>query len=306
MNRTTHCAAVFAVMLACLCAVNGRGADEQTSKPKAGEQQAKEGQPIEKKEEDKKAGDNRAVKKAKMAVQVMPPPSLIHADAPNDAMVQQWIQQYRPYLLTELNFIRQMCDLPKEQRPKIKAAGEAGLREAATKFAKTQQRRQGIDVSQFSPRTIIRQALEQALKETLTEEQMARYTAEAAARTAQHKRAVILSVVSRLEGALCLTGDQREEITKTLTSNWQDKWESWLTVHQYGDLYFPQVPDQNIVPCLNEQQRSVWSGFQKIVVNQNVGPAAQQLDDAEWWGDLPEKRAPEFLKALGDLFGGHR
>ena len=50
-----------------------------------------------------------------------------------DAQVQQWIpqftQQYQPVLMTELNFIRQMCDLKPEQRPKIKAVGEASVKE---------------------------------------------------------------------------------------------------------------------------------------------------------------------------------
>ena len=57
----------------------------------------------------------------------------------NDAMVQQWVQQFRPTLIAELNFVRQICDLTPGQRPTIRAAGETALVDAATQFARYQQ-----------------------------------------------------------------------------------------------------------------------------------------------------------------------
>ena len=70
------------------------------------------------------------------------------ADAQAEAQVKQWIpqftEQYRPILAAELNFIRQMCDLAPEQRPKIKAAGEAGVKEAARRMAELQGRQMRV------------------------------------------------------------------------------------------------------------------------------------------------------------------
>ncbi|MBC8114866.1 MAG: BON domain-containing protein, partial [Candidatus Saccharimonas sp.] len=188
-------------------------------------------------------------------------------NAQADAQLKQWIpqftEQFRPILTMELNFIRQMCDLTPEQRPKIKAAGEASVTEAARKMAEMQVRQMRVAVAQNSqpdPRRIIRDALAKVLKETLTPEQMAKYTEEATKRTALRKRAAILSVVALLDSTMCLTVEQRDKITESISSGWQDKWEQWLMMSAYGGQYFPMVPDQFVVTHLNAEQKSVWSG----------------------------------------------
>ncbi len=308
MTRATCRTTMLAVLMVCLSAITALADDPPAAtKDKADTQQAE----IEKSTKTVVPADLKAEEK-NMAKTVAAVKAAQQGAAQNDAMVQQWLQQFRPILQTELTFIRQMCDLAKEQRPKIKAAGEASLLDAAMKFAKSQQPGRvrvggAVANTQPEPRTIIREGLAQALKETLTPEQMARYTEEATARAAQHKRAAILSVVSRLDGLLCLTAEQREEISTALSSNWQDRWEQWLMMHQYGDQYFPLVPDQHVVAHLNDEQKSVWLALQKIEFGFFGGHFAQQPDDAEWWGDEPAKpEAPAALKALGRLLNGNR
>lgn len=229
----------------------------------------------------------------------------LNADNPQ---MQQWVgqftEQYRSLLGTELNFIRQMCDLTPEQRPKIKAAGEASVIEAARRMAALQVRQmRGIvrDNSQPNPRQIIRDALAVVLKETLTPEQMAKYTEEATQRTALRKRAAILSVVARLDSTMCLTAEQRDKLIQSISSNWQDKWEQWLMMSAYGDQYFPAIPDALVVAHLNAEQKSVWSGLQKIDFGfWNNGGALAENDG--WWGDEPAKADAPALQIR--VFGG--
>ena len=217
-------------------------------------------------------------------------------EAQIDAQVQQWIpqftQQYRPILTTELNFIRQVCDLTPEQRPKIKAAGEASLKEAALKMAELQagQMRGGFRPAneQPNPQRTIRESIAKALQETLTPEQMSKYKAEATQRTALRKRAAIRCVVARLDGTLCLTAEQRDKISQSITAGWQDKWEQWLMLSVYGDQYFPLVPDQHVVAHLDADQKSVWSGLQKVDFGYYGGGGIAAADDG-WWGDEPAK-----------------
>jgi len=38
-------------------------------------------------------------------------------------------------------------------------------------------------------------------------------------------------------------------------------------MHQYNGQYFPQVPDQYVVPHLNADQKLVWEGLQKVQIN---------------------------------------
>lgn len=220
-----------------------------------------------------------------------------------DAQVQQWIpqftQQYRPILMTELNFIRQMCDLKPEQRPKVKAAGEAAVTQVVRRMAEQQGRAMQQQVVNFverenaappDPRRFILDALAKALKETLTEEQMTKYTEESAKRTALRKRAAMQSAVALLDANLCLTVEQRNQITESVSAKWQTEWESWLMLSQYGGQYFPTIPDNLIVPHLNVEQKSVWNGFQKVSFGHWGGDGQEQQND-HWWGDEPAKGA---------------
>jgi hypothetical protein len=62
-------------------------------------------------------------------------------------------------------------------------------------------------------------------------------------------------------------------------------------LQNYGGQYFPQIPDPLIVKHLNENQKQVWSGLQKIEIGGmsiNRGEAAENDD---WWGD--EAAAPQ-------------
>ena len=69
-------------------------------------------------------------------------------------------------------------------------------------------------------------------------------------------------------------------------------------LHRYGGQYFPMIPDQHVVSHLNEEQRRVWEGLQKISLNNWSGAEAQVHDDDGWWGDEPAKPA----EAAGVLF----
>ena len=215
------------------------------------------------------------------------------AEAQNDALTKQFLVQFGPFLTEELGFIRLVCsDLSKEQRPKIKAAGQAGLKLAAKEMANFQNRRnQGIGIqakAQPEPRKMVREAVEKALNETLTAEQMVRYLREETVRKEQRKRAAILCVVSRLDGCLSLSADQREKIIDAISSHWEDKWEQWLMINVYGDQYFPEMPEQYVAPFLNPDQKSFWKGLQKINLGEWWGNNGQNPPSDGWWGDEPD------------------
>ena len=210
--------------------------------------------------------------------------------AVNAALEQQFLQQFRPILQSELEFVRKVCDLSVEQRPKIKTAGEDSLKEAATKVADSHQRPRRVVFGDAvvnnapNPRKIIHEGLTNALRETLTGEQMEHYTYQATKRAESRKRAAILNMVSRLDGSLSLTPKQRERISQSLSSTWQDRWEEWLKIQNYNSVYFPAVPNSCIVPHLNGDQALVWSGIQKVEFGLNYGWGGQEhTDDDGWW-----------------------
>jgi hypothetical protein len=220
------------------------------------------------------------------------------AQAEQDARFQQNVQLLQPTLWKELDFVRQVCDLKPEQRPKIKAAADAAVQQAAKNMATVRQGQssnsQGIGAKQA-----IRDGILQALKETLPPQAFAHYSEEAATRASAVKRATILSVAAKLDDALFLTVEQRDKIMAGLDGNWKDEWDQWQLVNQVVGQYLPSVPDQFVSPHLNPEQQTVWRGLQKI----NMSPwgnrnGRQQADDG-WWEGKPEAPAKAKAKAKG-------
>lgn len=215
-------------------------------------------------------------------------------DLQNDAMTQQFVAQLHPIMKSELGFVRLMCsDLTPEQRGIIRKSADDALRQAAKQQAKQQnqmQRGMAVRNNPVEASKVIRDAIHKSLTETLTEPQLARYTEEEKQRTEKRRRAAVLCLVSRLDGQLYLTADQREKITDSLTSKWQDSWEKWLTMmNMYGDRYFPMVPDYCVTPFLNTDQKMVWQNLQKIDFGSwwGGGGMIQNVDNDGWWGDEP-------------------
>lgn len=211
-------------------------------------------------------------------------PAAVEANQ-NDALAQQYEQYMHPHMWRELEFIRQSCDLTAEQRPVIKAAGLASVKEAAKLFLRNQQQRggQGKDIG-----VSIRQEIFKTLEKTLTPDQMAQYQQGAARRAASLKKVVILSTVARLDGLLYLSSEQREKITGSLTTSWEDDWEAWHGVSRYGGVYFPMIPDQQLAPHLSQQQKTVWQGARKINPSALIGGSQRPQADEDWWSGKEE------------------
>lgn len=249
-------------------------------------------------------GKNDAARKPAPAGAAAPARAAVAAPVPQAVLpvdqlkqiAEQYRQQLRPVLAGELAFIRLMCDLPIEKRKAVRAVGVAMVDEIATTMAEQQNRGRVLGAARVAvpakqqavndPPKAIRAALETALKDALTDDQLKAYLEEAGHRKDQRKQAAIRSVVARLDGMLCLTPEARDKITTTIEESWQEDWERWLQMHQYGDQYFPVVPDQLISVHLNPEQRQVWTGLQKVNFGGwNFGGGGVVPADDGWWGE---------------------
>src|SRR3954453_20200147 len=109
-------------------------------------------------------------------------------EAQEDARLQQYVQLLQPVMWQELNFVRQICDLTPEQRPKIREAGDSAVKEGAKAIVQPQQAavRQQVAAGRLSQPTLgaqtTRDSLREALKKTLSAKQLQRYETEEAER----------------------------------------------------------------------------------------------------------------------------
>jgi len=230
----------------------------------------------------------------------------------NQAQLLHWRQQLQPVLVNELNFVRQVCEIPREQRATVRAAGEKSLDAAAATLVQEQQRGRAAEQLPLSQK--MQGDLREVLQAALPAEQFERYQQELNARTQHRKRAAILSVVASLEEALSLDLDQRRAITESIEAKWREPWEIWLVLNRYSDQYFPDIPDDVLVPHLRQAQRELWKDLQKIQLGSFTGVMNQPVDDPEWWGkeEAPPVGPPDAVPvaappaqdaaALGEVF----
>lgn len=245
-----------------------------------------------------------AAEKAKEAAEatatVVVTPQDVGSELMDELVLQQALAPYRPILQSELELIRQACDLPVEQRPRVKQAGEAALRKAVGNDKNPMQGVRFFGGQGESKETVVREQIRQALTQQLTPEQAAKYAARTEQRTAIRKRAAILFVVARLDGELSLDADQRDKISENLSTAWQKQWDQWPQLLHFNANFVPDLPEKCVVPVLNADQAAVYTGLQKI--NGHISVFMQRNDEAEpddWWGSEPRPAAKAGPAAAG-------
>lgn len=183
----------------------------------------------------------------------------------------QMAQQLRPLLIAELRFVRAACQPTKEQFHELVQAGDKCLNDVATSFAANQGRRAGPLVAQVGPQAApvplpieldpgrqIRLGLATAVKEGLSEAQVARYVDESEKRAAHRRRVVIQMLVLRLDESLGLSAEQRAIITTSLSEGWQDAWSAWLYLLDTTGNALPAIPRPGVAPHLSASQKQIW------------------------------------------------
>lgn len=244
-------------------------------------------------------GPTVATKPQLFRMQPPEPPKQEPAADPNFApLLQQFTQQYRPVLRAELHLVRTVCGLTNDQRRKIHQAGETALKESATKSAEMQVKMmRGVAAGQMPDmRKSIQDAVSAAVKKHLSADQAARYDAEIEERIANQKRVAVRNSVAMLDEELCLSADQRERISESMSAHWSDNWIQSIELFQYGRQFLFPIPDQCILPFLNETQKAVWQGNRETRQNFFGGAffGGVALDNEPL--DDPEPAAPEAVQ----------
>jgi hypothetical protein len=227
-------------------------------------QGAAKAEPAKEQPEAKKAAAKRAVVMRK-AIAVR------RAGAGMDAQVEQFVQQFRPLFRAEYYFIRRVCDLTPDQRKRVAREGERAVKDAARKFAELQQKmmqggwRPGTQYPE--PQRVLEEVLSKSVTGILSPEQQARYKDELEKRAANRKQVALDNLVAKLDQDLVLSAEQRDKISESLSSHWNEAWCQSLNMLMNIEHFFPNVPDNLVVPFLTENQQKSW---RRIPRNQNV------------------------------------
>ena len=195
-------------------------------------------------------------------------------------LIEQTAEEYRPFVLSELHFLRTVCGLTKEQCKLVAREARGLLDETARadgrfKHDKARKGARGAATTSepdpSDPCGRLERGLTKIAQDRLSPLQSRRYQDELRKRTAHRKEAGVRALVARLDGALMLTAKQRDQISAALVANWSEAWGTFSLMEE-GEQ-FPRVPDRFITPLLSPAQKKAWDKMEKL-----EGPSSDRLN----------------------------
>ncbi len=217
--------------------------------------------------------------------------------AQKDALTENVLRQMRPVLRAEIHLIRTLCKPSPEQLTKLTKAGEKVLRDVAGKAAEAQLKmQQGIGV-QTVPNVVeeIQHALNRVIQAELSPVQAALYQTETTARMQSERDVAARLLVARFDPVLNLSAEQRDKIAAKLAKS-NNAMAKSLDNLMYANGYLPAVDDSDVVPFLDDRQKTLWRDTQRVHfgVGFQYGIAGLNLNE----DDLAEEDDPETAKEL--------
>ena len=83
-------------------------------------------------------------------------------------------------------------------------------------------------------------------------------------RNANRRKAGLHYLVDAIDRDLYLSDQQRVKLTETLVLHWDDSWCTSLEYVLYGNKFYPIGTDAYVAPILNNAQKRIWQGTQKV------------------------------------------
>jgi hypothetical protein len=195
-----------------------------------------------------------------------------------EALVEQFAQQYRPILQAELHRARTVCKLSDEQRRDIAREAEWVIKDAAQRTAELQQRMmrgRRVGGPNPDPSKVIPEGFARIIRDHLTPDQAGRYRAEVESRAAEEKRAAVRDLVAMLDAELILSAEQRDKLTESLSSRWDDAWGRAAGRSSLRPGFVPFIPDPLVSPFLDQTQQAVWRAIPKQQLQGNFAAQVQ-------------------------------
>jgi hypothetical protein len=175
---------------------------------------------------------------------------------------QGTIQQLRPALQVELNFVKSLCAATAEQMQQLKAEALKQIADAARDLERDNHGPQGVNRA----RRRVQEKVGELVHQKLSPAQAARYDDEIKKRNANLRQVCARNLVVALDEELSLTEWQRQKLYAELSDNWDESWTLGVVVLSTRSMQMlPNVPDELVVPYLDAAQRTLWNSLSKGV-----------------------------------------
>jgi hypothetical protein len=204
-------------------------------------------------------------------------------DRQKENLIARYTSLGRPLLRAELIFVRHVCSLDQEQFRRLSRDAELVLKHVVSGIANDWINQRKIALgSDLDGGKRLQDGLTALMKKTLSEPQWSRYAAELEKRHAGRKPIAIRYLVAAIDRELYLSEDQRATLAELLSAHWNEGWDIYLDYMLQGNALYPADVDSVVRPILNEVQRKLWQGSQRVriapVFGVQLGQFAQDPD----------------------------
>ncbi len=249
-------------------------------------------------------------KRARLPAAVRPAMAKIDADNPQvQALAAQMQQQLKPYFAAELSFARTVCQPNAEQLQKMKDRATPELERTIMELAMQQAPQMGLGLgwpgAQPQKKDIREQfeiAASKIVSEVFSPEVVEKYEEEQSHRLEFRARAGAMALVAHLDKRFRLSQTQREALTDSMQEGWQRQWQAYLQFMGNNPEYFPPVPDETILPHLNEVQAKQWKSMKRTNIGfgwqhmNNHGIFREMKQEFDWFGDDARVKVPGMVQ----------
>jgi hypothetical protein len=174
----------------------------------------------------------------------------VPAPAIPDAQMQQFRAQFEPMLKVELSFINRVCKPSDAERQSLIAKCNTWLDTLIREYAK-KGGQPNVEGAWFggpmantpNPRELLEEGIKKVVEESLSEDQVKLFNDESSKRKEFEKQTALDNLISKIDGELMLTSEQRVKLTESLGANWQKNWAPQLEYFTFGaDMLPSQAP----------------------------------------------------------------
>jgi hypothetical protein len=179
-------------------------------------------------------------------------------------------RQFRPHFQklfkAERYRVHLVCDLSPERRRLLAREGGLLLKDIVRTYCIAenkrrrggQRRKPGLD-----PQQLIRDRVARLLREQFGPDEAGCYFNANRLCRDRRKRVTVLCLVAHFDRQLVFSAEQRDRLAENLTAHWQDAWGQALPMFVQGPQFLPRIPDDVVLPLLDQTQKTVWRGMPK-------------------------------------------
>jgi hypothetical protein len=184
-------------------------------------------------------------------------------------LTNHYTNQLLPVFKKELLHARTVCRLTSEELARIRPEADQifdQVIDQCVEAAQTSTPGKARTRSAMAPAPgLIQSGVLAVVMRHVSPERLESYRLNLERRAANQKQAAMRYLLATLDRELLLSAQQRDKLTESLSSHWDDAWCHAMALNLMGNACIPDIPDELVIAYLSDPQKTSWLGLERNV-----------------------------------------